>query len=224
MKSLLVIALLAGTGHRALADDSFEAKAQSAQRIRDLADLAWALTATCEAGDDVQQRQCRHVRDTRTKQLAGATLLVDAKPGAFEVGAWSAAKKSIPLTLTACIDCGGVTVGGKTLYMTGANAQPILEGGKLKTVRLLDTTRQFSDEATAKAWLKMVGGVRIQMLVKVPEKSDKVRWQIAGKDGLGLEIVGYRVYAPCEGTIIVASPTSGPVEADKKACAKPAGP
>ncbi len=212
MKSLLALALLAGTAH---ADDTFEAKAQSAQRVRDLGDLAWALTTTCETGDDVQQRQCRHLRDSRMKELAGATLLVDAQPGGFEVGAWSPAKKSIPIALSACVDCAGSAVGGKTFYITGVG--PTVEGGKVHGARLLDTTRQFSDEAAAKSWLALAQTARIQFLVKVP---DKARWQIAGKDGLTLEILGYRIYAPCRGEILAASPSSGAVEADKKACAK----
>ena len=216
MHLLLAAALIAGTAQGARADETFESK--SAVRVRDLADLAWALTATCDTGDEVQQRQCRHLRDTRVKQLAGATLLVDAQPGAFEVGAWSPAKKSVPFSLTACIDCAGVAVNGKTYYLTGAGGQVQMEGGQLRTARLLDTTRTFTDEATAKAWLKMIAAVRIQMLVKIP---DKVRWQIAGRDGLGLQILGYRVYVPCEGTIVVASPASGNVDADKKACPKP---
>ena len=222
---LLAVVAVIGTAQPAHADETFESKVAGAQRVRDLGDLAWALTATCEIGDDVQQRQCRHVRDTRQKQLAGATLLVDAKPAAFALGVYSAAKKSVSLALSACIDCGGVAVNGKTFFLTGANAQPVAEGARVKTaVHLLDTTRTFPDEDTAKAWLKVVGAVRVQMLVKVPERSDKadkLRWQIAGKEGLSLEIVGYRVYAACEGTIVVASPASGPVQADKAACAKP---
>jgi hypothetical protein len=87
--------------------------------------------------------------------------------------------------------------------------------------RLLDTTRTFPDEATAKAWLKVVGSARVQLLVKVPDKG--ARWQAGGKDGLALEIVGYRVYAACAGTVIVASPTSSNVEPDKTACAKANG-
>lgn len=217
MKLLAAIATLAAAS--TVHADSFEANAQGAQRVKDLANVAWALTTTCEAGDDVQQRQCRHLRDARIKELTSANLVIDAKPSAFEVGAWSAAKKSIPISLTACIDCAGLQIDGKTLYVTGQNAQPVMDSGKLKALRLLDTARAFSDEGSAVAWLKSVGDVRIQLVVKVPEK---VRWQAAGREGLGLEILAYRVYAPCEGTVVVANPPSGPIEADKKACAKQA--
>jgi hypothetical protein len=212
MRALLIVALLASA---ARADESFEAKAQGAQRVHSLGDLAWALTATCETGEDVQQRQCRHLREARLKELASATFLVEAKASSFEVGAWSPQKKSIPLTLSACIDCEGFTVNGKTLFATGA--APTVDGGRVKGARLLDTTRQFNDEGAAKAWLTAAKTARVQLLVKVPEKA---RWSISGKDGLALDIVGYRVYSPCEGTVFAASPSSGPVEPDKKACAK----
>lgn len=213
----LALAFLAGTGDRALADAAFEAKAQNAQRVHDLGDLVWALTATCDTGEEIHQRQCRHLRDARVKELSAATLLVDAIPGGFEVGPWSAAKRSVAVTLYACIDCTGTVVAGKSYFITGTSAPATIEGGRVHAPRILDTALAFRDEAGAKTWLNHVGGANIQFLVKVP---DKARWQIAGKDGLGLEILGYRVYVPCEGTILVSSPESGPVEADKKACAK----
>ena len=205
MRALLVVAGLTAAAH---ADDF-----ASAQRIR-VDDLAWAVTATCDAGDDVEQRQCRHVRDQRQKQLAGATLLVEAQPSAFEVGAWSPAKKSVPITLTACIDCAGLKLDTRTLYVTGAG--PYAENGKLKAPRLLDTARPFADEATAKKFLALATGARVEMLVKIP---DKVRWQQAGKDGIGLDIVGYRVIARCEGVILVARPEGSTAVPDKTACA-----
>ena len=102
------------------ADDTFEAKAANAQRIRHLENVVWALTAPCDAGDDTQQRQCR-TRATRAQaELIGTTLLVDADIDAFDVGAWSAQKKSVPVTLSSCIRCGGVDLDGKTWFIVGA--------------------------------------------------------------------------------------------------------
>jgi hypothetical protein len=196
---------LAGVAH---ADDF-----ASAQKVR-VDDLAWSLTASCETGDDLQQRQCRHVREASAKELAGKTLLVDAK-AEVEVGAYSAAKKSVPLALAGCVDCGGVLVEGKQLVITGGT--PTFDGGKWKTGKQLDTARQFNDESAAKQWIAAVGKSRVQLLVKVPEK---VKWTIAGKEGLGLDIVGYRVYLPCEGTIIASKPESANVDPDKRACSK----
>lgn len=205
MRAILLVAAMGAVAH---ADDF-----ASAQKVR-VDDLAWTLTASCETGDDVQQRQCRHVRDAGMKELAGKTLLVEAK-AEVELGAYSAAKKSVPLALAGCVDCAGVLVEGKPLVITGGT--PTFEGGKWKTGRQLDTARQFNSEDAAKQWIAAVGKARVQLLVKVPEK---VRWTVAGKEGLGLDIVGYRVYLPCEGTIIASKPESQNVDPDKRACAK----
>src|SRR4051812_36976127 len=112
-------ALVAVLAAPAFADDTFEAKADGAQRIGKLDDLVWAYAASCDAGDDTQQRQCRHLRDVRQAQLANATLLVDADKDAFTVGAWNAKTKSIPMTLGACIGCSNLEVDGKKWIVVG---------------------------------------------------------------------------------------------------------
>jgi hypothetical protein len=198
----------------ARADDTFEAKAAGAQVVGDLGDLTWALTATCDHGTDTEQRQCRHVRDTRASALAGATLLVDAEPDALHVGVWNPAKKSVTLTLTACVRCGGVQVDDKTLYVVGGNA-PHVEAGRVKASVLQDGSRPFSDEAAAKAWLKSLRRVRVQLLLKVP---DKVKWKIEGKEGVLLDVLGYRVVTPCDGGIVIANPPAQALDPDKDRC------
>jgi hypothetical protein len=196
MRALAVLLFLAGVAH---ADDTFEAKAQGAQRVKRIENVVWTLTATCDKGNDTENRQCRRVRDTRAGELAGATLLVDADADAFDMGAFDAKRKSLTLSLTPCIRCAGVEVEGKTYVVNGGSA------------KLYDNAKAFSDEAAAKAWAKSIGNARVQMLVKVPAKP------VSGTT-VKLDIVGYRVWAPCDGTIVVANPPSGPAEADKKAC------
>lgn len=97
--------------------------------------------------------------------------------------------------------------------MTGT--APRVEGGKVRGAALYDNARQFSDEASASAWIKSIKNARVQMVLKVP---DKRRWQVGGKDGLLLDVIGYRVISPCDGGIVLASPASNPVPADRKAC------
>jgi hypothetical protein len=218
MRALIVLPLLlAATAH---ADDTFEAKASGAQKLGRIEGLVWAFTSPCENGDDTQQRQCRRVRDARAAELAGATLIVDADKDAFTVGAWSAQKKSLPLTLASCIRCTGVEVDGKTFFVFAAkegNAAPKLAGGKLQTGLLYDNAKQFADEAAAKAFATSLGNARVQLIVKVPAKP---RIAVDGKSAIALDLVGYRVVSPCDGSVVLASPASGPVEADKKQCAK----
>jgi hypothetical protein len=203
--SLLPIMLAIGVATPALADDTFEAKASGAQRLGRVENLVWAFTAPCDAGDDTQQRQCRKVRDTRVAELAGATLLVDADKDAFDVGAWNAQKKSVALTLKSCIRCAGVELDGKTYVVAGAG-EP----------KLYDNAKQFPDEAAAKAFTKAIANARVQLIVKVPAKP---KTAIGGKPAITLDVLGYRVISPCDGSVVLASPKSGPVEADRKQCA-----
>jgi hypothetical protein len=117
--------------------------------------------------------------------------------------------------LVACIRCAGVEVDGKPWYIVGTGAPPRFEGGKLRPPVLHDNARAFSDEAAAKAWEKQIKHVRVQFVVKVP---DKPRWSSQGRDGIAVDILGYRVISPCDGQVVVAKPASQPVDADKKAC------
>ncbi len=212
LATLLVAAFVAP----ALADDTFEQKAASARSVRNVDEIAWALTAACDKGDDTQQRQCRLVRDARAKTELGATLLVDADPAALEIGAFSTAKKSLTLQLSSCIRCTPMQIDGKPLHLTGA--APRIEGGKLRTSWLYDNTRQFADEMAAKAWVATLEGARVQMVIRVP---DRKRWQVGGKDGLLVDVIAWRVIIPCTGVVVIASPASGTAEPDRKACPAP---
>ena len=216
MRGLAIAVLLVATS--AHAGDTFEAKAQGAERVKRIENVVWTLTASCDKGDDTENRQCRHVRETRAAELAGASLFVDGDADAFDVGAFDAKKKSIALTLSSCIRCAGVDVDGTTWFVAGAGGPPAFTGGreaKMKTQPLFDNAKAFSDESAAKAWTKAIGNAKVQLLVKVPAKAT---WTADGKAGVTLDIIGYRVISPCDGTVVIANPPSGPAEADKKAC------
>jgi hypothetical protein len=202
MRAFVLLSVLAAAP--ASADDTFEAKASGAQRLGRVESLVWAFTAPCDGGDDTQQRQCRRVRDTRAAELAGATLLVDADKDAFDVGAWNAQKKSVALKLKSCIRCTGVEVDGKTYVVIGS-------GG----TKLYDNAKQFPDETAAKAFTKSVANARVQLIVKVPARP---KTAVGGKPTVTLDVVGYRVIAPCDGSVVLASPKSAAVEPDKKQC------
>jgi len=211
--ALPVVAVLA-TGARA---DSFEARAQDALRISDPADLVWALTATCEAGTDVQQRQCRIVRDRKAAAIEGRTLLLDAEPAAFDLGPWNASRKSVPMTLSACVRCDGIEVDGHTWYVTGPRPQMV--AGKLRGAMLYDNSRLVPDANQAAAWKASIGKHRTQLIAKLSRKN---KFSIAGRDGFALDVIAWRVYSACDGKVVVSSVSSGPGAIDSKACPKPA--
>ncbi len=218
--TLAATAALAGAPAPARADaDAFATAATGAVRVAHVDDLVWALVAPCDRGDDVEQRQCRLVRDKKSHDYLGQTLLLDADADAFDLGKWDAARKSVPLSLSACIRCRGIVLDGRAWHVMGSGTPPHFEGGKLRAGTLYDNARRFADEAAATAWAKTLKGLRVELLVKVPEKR---RWQVGGKDGMQLDIVGYRVVSPCDGSVIVSAPESGDVTPDKRACKAPA--
>jgi hypothetical protein len=216
-RALVLVIALCASPRGAHAEDTFETRAQAATRVRQIDDLVWAVSATCERGDDVQQRQCRQLRDRKAKALAGTTLLVEGDAAAFELGAWNAAKKSVNVTLAACVRCAGIDVEGKPWHVVGTTAAARLEGGKLRTAMLHDSARTFPDEATANQWIRGIRNPRVQMLVKLPARP---RTQVAGKDALQLEITAWRVMNPCDGSAVIAGGgvTGGTIEPDAKAC------
>lgn len=217
---LLASALVVAGGSLAAADDTFESRASGAVRVAHLDDLVWALTAPCDKGDDTQQRQCRRLRDTRAGQLANATLIVDADRSSFALGAWSPQKKSAPLTLSACIKCSGVEVDGRSWFIVGSkegNPAPRFDGRTLKAGLLYENARTFPDEAAARRFAAGAANAKVQLIVKVPAKA---KWSDAGKQGLALDVLGYRVYSPCDGSVVLSNPKAGAGAIDKAACRK----
>jgi len=219
---ILCLLLLVAASSSAVAEDTFESKANGAVRVARTDDLVWALTATCDKGDDVQQRQCKLVRDRKAKTLIGPTLWVDGDADALEVGKWSGPKKSVPVSLAACVRCGGVDVDGRPVYVMGAGT-PKWENNKLRAATLYDNARQFPDEAAAAAWTKSIANSKFQLLVRVAPEAAKRRFGINGKEGVQLEIVAWRVVNPCDGSIVLSSVPSAQVEPDKKACTTTGG-
>jgi len=220
MRSLVILSVLGLVpATSAFADDSFETLAQSAQRVKRVDDLVWALTAKCDAGNDTQQRQCRRLRDARATEVKGATLLIEADHDAFTVGAWSSTKKSSPLSVTACIRCKGIDVDGKSWFVAGTretNQPPRFQAGKQVGATLEESTKTFADSASAKKFADSVATAKVQFVVRVPAAPV---WTDSNKQGIAFEVLAYRVYSPCDGGVLMAKPKSGPGDVDKRACA-----
>ena len=218
IRQAVILSSLLGVATPAFAEDTFETMSASAQRIKRIDDLVWALTAKCDVGNDTQQRQCRRLRDTRAAELKSATLLVDADQAAFTDGAWNAAKKSSPLVLTSCIRCTGIDVEGKSWFVAGtreANQPPRFQAGKQVASLLNESARQFGDAATAKKFSESVASARVQFVVRVPASPV---WSDSSRQGIAFEVLAYRVYSPCDGAVVMSSPKASPGEVDRKAC------
>jgi len=215
---IVIVTCLGAAATPALAEEpkTFEALAGGARTLSraDLAGLTWALSAPCTDGDDLAQRQCKAVRDARAAVLRGETFVVDGDAAAFTVGEWKADSKSVPLVLRGCVACVEPIDG---LYVVSAKAAPTWKSGTAQAAVVHETTRTFKDEAAAKKWAARATTLRTQLVVRLAAAAGGT-WERDGKRGLAVDVLGYRVYDPCDGDVVCASPASGKAPTDRKAC------
>lgn len=202
----------------ARADDpkSFEALAKDASALTraDLAGLVWSLTAPCNDGDELAQRQCKAARDTRAAAVRELTFVVDGDGTAFAMGVYDNGKKSAPITLRGCIAC-AEPVGG--MYLVSSKAAPSFKGATAEAATIHETARTFKDEAAAKRWTTRLPQLRTQFVVKIAAANGGM-WERDGKKGLALDILAFRVFDPCDGGIVCANPPSAKGPTDSKTC------
>lgn len=201
------------------APQSFDQLATGATRLarRDLAGWAWALTAACDQGDDVAQRQCRTVRDARAAQIKAQTFVVEAEPSALYVGAWDPQKKSIALTVRGCVACAPIDVAGKKLFIVSNKAAPVDVGNAMQAAVIHETARVFDDEKGAEAWrAAAVPRLRIELVFALP--AGNPAWTRGDKSGLAVNVLGFRVVDPCDGGVVCSSGGASKIDPDKKTC------
>jgi hypothetical protein len=216
-----VLAMLVGLGAAApaaSADDTFDDLASRSPVLtaKDLEGMVWALTAACDQGDGPAIRRCKQVRDRRAAELRAGTWTVDAEPGAFAIGEWDADIHAVPLTLTGCIAC-VKPIGG--LYIVSNKAAPSFIDDVASAAGVHQVTRPFDDEQSANRWRARAAGVRSQFIVRIAPAAGGM-WEREGHKGIAVEILGFRVYEPCEGAIVAASPSAAPLPPDQAACGK----
>jgi hypothetical protein len=213
----LALTLVAATT-TARADDSFDSLAANAQVLTavDVAGMAWAFTAACDQGDGPTTRLCRQVRDRRAAALRAGSWMVDAEPGAFDIGAWDPDAKAVLLQLTGCIACVTPIAG---LYIVSSKAPPAFVDGKATAAGIHQAARSFGNQAAADAWRTNAAAARGQFIITISPANGGM-FELDGHRGIAVEIIGFRVYQPCDGAIVCASPSAIAVAADKTACGK----
>ena len=217
------MAVLASASATARAEGKrFDDAAKGAVEVRSpkaLAALFWAQQADCsKSKSDLERRQCEGIRAARLSQISGTVYLVNGDAGAFAVGDWDAAKKQIPIGVHTCVACvTALDVAGARRYVVGSAGAPTVDGGAVKAPRKYGSNKNFRTEREAKRWKnKTVPRLRTEFLVRVPDQPRS--WSKGGADGFKVEILGYRVYDPCDGSIVCAKPQSAEQPADKRYC------
>jgi hypothetical protein len=209
----------AGTATPAPMASSFDQAAAGAVRLarRDLPGWAWALTASCDQGDDMAQRQCRVIRDARAARIKGQTFVIEAEPQAFFAGGWDPAKKSITLTVRGCVACAPVDAGGKKIFIVTNKAAPTETGETLQAAVIHETAKVFTDDAAANAWeAKAIPRLKIELVFALP--AGNPLWSRGGKDGIAVDVLAFRVVDPCDGGVVCSSGGAGGMDPDKKTC------
>lgn len=199
---------------------SFDGVAQKARPVdgdRALGALFWSQEVSCgKAGGELEKRQCEAVRDARKRSIAGATYLTQAEPGSVSVGSFDAKTKSLSLTVRACLACAKPVDAGTTpLVIIGGAPTP--DHGKIVSAPLTTAHVTLASPTAAKKFSTEVAPrLRTEILFQLGDKP--ARWKAGGAQGYKVTIAGYRVVDPCTGAVYAASPKSGTVAPDKRAC------
>jgi hypothetical protein len=219
----LSVAIVIGLAAPAAAQSGkFEELASQAVKVpgpRAFAGLLWSYVAACEGtAGSMARRQCEGLRKARQTQLAGKTFLVPADAAAFSAGEWDETKRSAPLILTSCVVCSsGLAIDGRQLFVVGNSGIPTVSGGVVHAARIHESALPFKDATALGKWKDdVVPRLRTEMIVRVADGGKL--WKQGDASGFNVELLGFRVYDPCDGGIVFASPESTGGTADKKAC------
>ena len=205
---------------RALAGP-FDDQASKAQKVLDgtaLAALFWAQTASCKHfTDDFYRRQCEGVKESRGQAASGQIYVMRADGPALSVGKYDKAKAAVAFTVRGCLACAEpVDVSGERRYVT-TKGNTTIQGGQLRGPEIERGLFRASNDQTAKRFIEVVfPRLRTEVLFKVPTRVSP--WTEGGARGYATELVGVRVYDPCDGTILHAKPASDKLPPDPTAC------
>lgn len=194
--------------------------ARAAERIeaRDLPVLFWAATAECDRlSDDMLRRQCLRIRLTRGVAATGKTYLLRGDAAALVAGEWDAAHAGVSLTIRGCLACAEtIDVGGARRHVVTRGGVTV-DGTEVVAAAVYRGIRRLDDEAAAKRWkTRVLPRLRLELIVRAPTKPEL--WTQGGRSGYFVELLGYRLYDPCDGTVLAAQPSAGTASVDGSTC------
>lgn len=202
--------------------EKFEEAASGAVEVRSpeaFAAILWSFNADCtKSASDMERRQCEGIKAARRAQVEGNTYLVDGDAKAFVVGDYDKKTKSVELKLLACVACvTALDVDGARHYVVGAKGKTEVAGGSVAGPQIHVTSKAFKTAALANKWKNnSVPRLRTQFLVKIPAKANT--WKQGSVGGYKVDVIGFRVYDPCDGKVVCASPQSDKGVVDKSSC------
>lgn len=200
---------------KAVVTDGFETLASQAiaiDSIETMQGLLWSQDAKCDgAANELLRLQCEGVLKSHKAWVSERSYLIDASGSAIQT-ALSSDKKSVDVTLNACVQC---EIADSLVLGLG---DYLRSGVQIDAPLVTKVSQKFADAKEAESWNKRIGQrLRAQFVVKMPATAE--RFTDGDLAGYKVEVVGYRLYNPCKGNVLSAKPlsTQGPV--DSEACA-----
>lgn len=221
--ALVAAVAMLGLVGNARAQKTFDDAARGAEWVpsrKALAPLFWAFATNCnKRKNDLARRQCKLISSARKRTITRKRFLVEADPTAFQADPYDPKKKSIAIGVRPCLACiKPLRIAGADIYVMGDKARTRTKNGGLKVATIYTSTRSFRSKKHADRWRKHVlPRLRTQFLVEIPNKP--TTWRSAGMRGLKVNIIGFRVYDPCDGRIVCASPKASRERPNRRACA-----
>jgi hypothetical protein len=199
---------------------SWDELARTADRIdgRALPALFWAQSASCDRfRDDMLRRQCLGIRFVRGVAASAKTFLLRAEAAALDAGAFDAARAGVPLTLRGCLACKDpIEVAGERRYVVVRGSVAVDGDGVLAAPVYRGLRRVEDDVAAARFKADVLPRLRAELIVRPTTKPET--WTQGGRSGYYVELLGYRIYDPCDGSVLAASPLSVSGEVDGSTC------
>lgn len=188
------------------------------QDMQGLAPYLWAYRASCDAiENDLQKRQCQGLRALRQQQIAGKNFLVRGDRRSFRLADFDPQQKGAPLFVYACFACTGpIDAQGQVLYVTGQGEKSVF-GTQILGPVIYTEALPFKTAEEAAQWKTEVGPrLRTEYVVRIPDSD--VFWSASGVEGLSVEILGFRVYDPCTGKMVISQPKAKSLPRDESTC------
>ena len=215
----IVVGLAAPAAAQATRFEDLASQAVPVSGPRDLAGLLWSFVAVCDGpADSMARRQCEGLRRARQAQLTGKTFLVVADAGALSIGDWDEKKLAVPVRLSACVACASaLAIDGRPLFVVGSGAAATVAGGVVRGPTVHEVARTFKDLDGFTRWQRdVLPRLRSQLVVRVADAGKL--WKQGDVAGFNVEVLGFRSYDPCDGSVVAARPESSGGPVDKAAC------
>lgn len=183
--------------------------------VSHLTSLYWYQDSKCaKYQNSFARTQCEGLQNARRNQVTKGRYYVranGAQAKLLTMGPFDSKRSSAPLALSGCLFCpenGIAVVAGKRGPKTNA--------GKLNAGDLASRYFSFSGRAAAKHFReKVFNRLVVEFVSKIPPRSG---WRAGKRKGYRAELIGYRVFDPCSGTVLLSSTDEQQIAADKDSC------